>query len=140
MGASAAADYGKALLRAGYRVDGVARLERAWRTYDAIGSVGAAAGVQRQLSLVGVRRRRQRTAGDRPVTGWGALTATEAKVARLVADGHTNRSAAHALGISVNTVGTHLNSVFAKLAVRSRLQLSHSVRDAGPDRPKAPNG
>ncbi len=140
MGASAAADYGKALLTNGYRVDGIGRLEQAWRTYDAIGSVGPAAGVQRQLSLAGVRRRRQRTAGDHPVTGWGALTATEAMVARLVADGHTNRSAARALGISVNTVGTHLNSVFAKLAVRSRLQLSHSVRDAGPDGPKAPSG
>jgi len=47
----------------------------------------------------------------------------ELKVAELVGAGHTNRTAAAALGISVNTVGTHLRVIFAKLDVRSRAQL-----------------
>jgi DNA-binding NarL/FixJ family response regulator len=51
-------------------------------------------------------------------------------VARLIADGRTNRAAAREMGISVNTVGTHVSSIFAKLGVRSRLQLFHAVRAA----------
>ena len=137
MRATAAADYGRALLEAGHRAAGIGRLEQAWTTYDGLGSVAAAAGVQRVLSRAGVRRRRRPTV-DRPVTGWGSLTPTEATVARLVAEGHTNRTAAETLGISVNTVGTHLNSVFAKLGVRSRLQLSHTVRGAPADMRRTP--
>ncbi|MGW7127918.1 helix-turn-helix transcriptional regulator [Streptomyces bobili] len=61
---------------------------------------------------------------ERPRFGWQSLTAKEVKVARLIADGHTNRSAAAALFISTNTVSTHLRSVFTKLDVNSRVQLT----------------
>jgi ATP/maltotriose-dependent transcriptional regulator MalT len=40
-------------------------------------------------------------------------------------------SAAKALGISVNTVGTHLRSAYAKLGVQSRVQLTNSLRERG---------
>lgn len=128
MAANAVADLGSALLRAGHHAEGVGRLEQAWTRYQEVGSVGAALGVQRALAEAGVRRRR--STGRRPTTGWDALTDTEARVARLIADGCTNRTAAQEMNISVNTIGTHVSSVFAKLGVRSRLQLSHAVRAA----------
>ena len=56
----------------------------------------------------------------RPAHGWDALTETEARVADLIIAGHSNRSAAAELGVSTNTVGTHLRSIFAKLDVHSR--------------------
>jgi len=59
--------------------------------------------------------------------GWSALTPAELKVARMVADGHTNRSVAAALSISPNTVSTHLRSTFTKLDVRSRVRLTRVV-------------
>ncbi|NUP40081.1 MAG: helix-turn-helix transcriptional regulator, partial [Streptomyces sp.] len=58
---------------------------------------------------------------------WGALTASEKKVARLVAAGHTNRSAADLLVVSPHTVNTHLTSVFHKLSINSRVQLANLV-------------
>jgi DNA-binding CsgD family transcriptional regulator len=64
---------------------------------------------------------------QRPVQGWGALTASEKKIARLVAEGHTNRSAADLLVVSPHTVNTHLTSVFRKLSVNSRVQLANLV-------------
>jgi len=52
-------------------------------------------------------------------------------VAYLVADGHTDKAAARALGISVNTVGTHLRSIYSKLGVQSRVQLANALRERG---------
>ena len=43
---------------------------------------------------------------------------------RLIAEGHSNRTAADALFVSVNTISTHLRSVFTKLDVNSRVQLT----------------
>jgi hypothetical protein len=39
------------------------------------------------------------------------------------------RSAAKALGISANTVGTHIRSAYIKLGVQSRVQLTNALRD-----------
>ena len=48
-------------------------------------------------------------------------------MATLISEGHTNKSAASALGVSINTVGTHLRAVFAKLGVQSRVQLANCL-------------
>jgi Bacterial regulatory proteins, luxR family len=50
-------------------------------------------------------------------------------VARLIGSGYTNKAASKKLGISVNTTGTHLRSVFAKLGVKSRVQLSNVMHE-----------
>ena len=46
---------------------------------------------------------------------------------RLSRTGHTNKSAAAELGVSVNTIGTHLRAVFAKLDIQSRVQLANEL-------------
>ncbi|MER5361402.1 helix-turn-helix transcriptional regulator [Streptomyces sp. NPDC002785] len=74
-----------------------------------------------------IRSSRRTAAGPRPIEGWAALTASEAKVARLVAAGHTDRSAAAALVVSPHTVNTHLASIFRKLPVNSRVELTRLV-------------
>ncbi|MGW5718759.1 helix-turn-helix transcriptional regulator [Amycolatopsis sp. NPDC003865] len=65
--------------------------------------------------------------GGRPprlrVTGVGALTPSERRVARLAAEALTNRQIAERLYVTEKTVEAHLSRVFRKLGVRSRTQL-----------------
>ena len=56
-----------------------------------------------------------------------ALTATELRVARLVADGCTNKQAAAALFVTVKAIEKNLSSVYAKLGLSSRAQLMRGV-------------
>jgi DNA-binding CsgD family transcriptional regulator len=128
--ASALADYGSLLLAQGDRGEAMATLRRAWSAYDDHGAVALAAFVARTLQAAGV------SAGSpasprRPDRGWGALTAAELAVAEMISAGHTNRLAARALGISPNTVSTHVRSIFAKLDVRSRVQLANAWNARG---------
>lgn len=60
----------------------------------------------------------------RPRFGWLALTDSEVRVVRLVVQGHTNRATAAALFVSANTISTHLRSIYNKLDVKSRVQLT----------------
>ena len=61
--------------------------------------------------------------GQRAGTG-SVLTASEVRVAELVAGGFTNREVAARLSMSVRTVESHVASVFRKLGVRSRTELA----------------
>ncbi|OLB74044.1 MAG: hypothetical protein AUI14_24645 [Actinobacteria bacterium 13_2_20CM_2_71_6] len=71
------------------------------------------------------------------IGGWpaatGSLTVTERRVARLVADGHTNREVADLLFLSTKTVAAHLTSIYAKVGVRSRTELSRYLSPDDPD-------
>jgi DNA-binding CsgD family transcriptional regulator/tetratricopeptide (TPR) repeat protein len=60
----------------------------------------------------------------RPTVGWASLTPTEERVVRLVAQGMRNAEIADRLVISVRTVETHLSRVYAKVGLRSRVQLA----------------
>ncbi|BAU83933.1 hypothetical protein SLA_3018 [Streptomyces laurentii] len=142
--ADADVDLGRALLAAGDRSRAAAALARARDTFAEAGAHAGAARAQRALdrtvsgsgsgsgsdsgsgSVRGSGGRRV-TAGPRPVQGWEALTASEKKIARLIAQGHTNRSAADLLVLSPHTVNTHLTSAFRKLSVNSRVQLANLV-------------
>lgn len=76
-----------------------------------------------------------------PPTGQEAvfeLTARELEVARLVADGLSNRAIAAALFVSVATVKTHVSHVLQKLGLESRTQLAGwiAAHDPGPAAPR----
>ncbi|WP_406471275.1 ATP-binding protein [Streptomyces sp. NBC_01615] len=124
--AAASADLGQALLAAGRNPQAVAALTHARGMFAESGAHASAARVQRDLDGAGAGVGRAATT-QRPVQGWEALTASEKKIARLVADGHTNRSAADLLVVSPHTVNTHLTSAFRKLSVNSRVQLANLV-------------
>ncbi|MFI6094227.1 LuxR C-terminal-related transcriptional regulator [Lentzea sp. NPDC051213] len=113
------------------REQAVVELNRALCGYDEIEAELDSARVRRALRRLGVRRRRTtvRRPDDhelepRPRTGWDSLTGTEHKVARLVADGLTNRQVAKELFISPHTVGFHLRQIYRKLSIGSRVDLA----------------
>ncbi|MCI3223730.1 response regulator transcription factor [Streptomyces sp. NP-1717] len=62
-----------------------------------------------------------------------ALTVRELETARAIADGLDNPEIADRLRISVATVKAHTGKLFAKLALRNRVQIALLVRDAGDD-------
>jgi predicted ATPase/DNA-binding CsgD family transcriptional regulator len=68
--------------------------------------------------------RRGRGERRRPATGWESLTATEAKVAALVAEGRTNPEIAEALIMGRATVKTHVSNILRKLGLTNRTQLA----------------
>lgn len=72
-------------------------------------------------------RRGARARQRRARTGWESLTAAEARVAGLVADGLSNRQIAQRLFLSTRTVETHVSRVLGKLAVRSRLDIARAA-------------
>lgn len=68
----------------------------------------------------------QRSRGERgrPATGWASLTATEQKVAALVAAGCSNDEVATELLMGTATVKTHLTHIYTKVGVRNRAALA----------------
>jgi DNA-binding NarL/FixJ family response regulator len=74
-----------------------------------------------ELVTAGARPRRD------PFESRNNLTASELRVARLAAEGTTNREIAQALFLTENTIETHLRSVFRKLDIHSRSQLARAL-------------
>lgn len=52
------------------------------------------------------------------------LTRRELEVARLLAEGHTDRQIADALYVSTRTVGVHVHNILRKLELRSRVEVA----------------
>jgi DNA-binding CsgD family transcriptional regulator len=106
-------------------------LELARATYERSGAAHDLARVDGALRARGVRRG---AAGSRcrPQSGREALTDTELKVVRLVAERLTNPEIAERMFISRRTVQTHVSHVLAKLGVASRRELAaEAARRAG---------
>jgi DNA-binding CsgD family transcriptional regulator len=120
--ASALEDLGAAHLRRGSRDAALEVLDQALLLYTGAGASWDARRVRGRLRASGVRRRLLPEA--RPARGWAALTESEAAVARLVADGLTNREAAERLFVSPHTVNSHLRHAFTKLGISSRVELA----------------
>lgn len=83
------------------------------------GRIGAEA--RAELAAAGARPRRTALAGV------AALTPSEERVARLAADGMTNREVAQQLFVTPKTVEVHLSNAYRKLEIRSRRQLANAL-------------
>jgi DNA-binding CsgD family transcriptional regulator len=75
-------------------------------------------------SLLRARGVRPPVSGPRSAPDWPELTESEFTVVSLVAQGATNREVAERLFLSPYTVNSHLRHVFAKLGIRSRVELT----------------
>ena len=124
--ASALEDLGRVQASAGATGDAINSLDRALAINAEAGASWDAARVRGRLRQLGVLRRN--AAPKRPSIGWEALTNTEVSVARLAAEGKTNREIAETLFISPHTVNTHLRHIFDKLGVNSRIHLTKMAR------------
>jgi non-specific serine/threonine protein kinase len=128
--------------RAGWRLAGLPFFEQA-RARAAARSAGAL-GAERFAELLARGARQPLAAtiafaldethdpgddGDAPGTLAGRLTAREREIAVLVADGLTNRQVAEKLFISRRTVDAHLEHIFGKLEITSRVMLAIHARE-----------
>lgn len=95
---------------------------RARATYADHGAIRDLDRVTAALRRLGVRNA-SRILQARPVSVWEGLTPTEARVAELVASGLSNRQIADLLFVSARTVGSHVQHIFVKLGISSRLDL-----------------
>jgi len=118
-------DAADALLQQDERDQRVAFLTVSLAAWERAGATRDETRVRASLRELGVHRR-ARVAGPnvRPLSGWGSLTVAENRVARLAAEGRTNKQIAEQLYLSPYTVATHLKHVFTKLDVTSRVELA----------------
>jgi DNA-binding CsgD family transcriptional regulator len=115
--------YGEWLRREGRRVDAREQLRAAHGQFTAMGADGFAERARRELLATG-ETVRKRTADPRE-----ELTAQEAQIARLAADGRTNPEIGAELFISPRTVEWHLRKVYPKLGIATRKELLHALRE-----------
>jgi DNA-binding NarL/FixJ family response regulator len=108
----------------------VRKTQRVERIADAVGRVLAGELVvdRELLSLL-----KNRKAGSRPQAGnpLDALTLRERNVLALLSAGASTSAIAADLGVSASTVKTHVQSIFVKLQVHSRLQAVAVLDRAG---------
>ena len=119
--AHALVELGSALRRQGQRAEARDRLRHSLELAHRAGAAPLVQRARQELLAAGGRPRR-------PVfTGVEALTASELRVARLAAEGATNREIAQRLFVTQRTVETHLRHVFQKLDIRSRNELPREL-------------
>lgn len=110
-------DFGAALRRAGRRADARAPLRAAVELAADCGADSLATGAHDELLAAGARPRRD------PIQSRSQLTASELRVARMAADGMSNREIAQALFLTEKTIEVHLTRSYRKLDISSRSQL-----------------
>jgi len=113
--------YGEWLRRENRRRDARAELRTAHGLFTTMGMEAFAERTRRELLATGdtVRKRTAETASE--------LTAQEAHIARLAADGRTNVEIGTQLFLSTRTVEWHLSKVYTKLGVGSRRELRRAL-------------
>ncbi|MDT5045303.1 MAG: hypothetical protein QOJ56_4514 [Mycobacterium sp.] len=109
--------YGEWLRRLNRRLDARRHLTEAHAMFTRMGANAFAERARRELVAIGEKVRKQ------PVNSGDELTAQEAQIARLAAEGLTNQEIGAQLFISTHTVEWHLRKVFVKLGITSRRQL-----------------
>ena len=113
---------GKARAAGGDREAALPMLLEAHAALDGFGAGRRRDEVARELRRLGHRvLRPARTPDGDP------LTAREREIAELVASGRTNREIAEELVLSTRTIEAHLRSIYGKLQVRSRVELTRAI-------------
>ena len=102
-------------------LDAREQLRTALEAFTSMGAEAFARRAERELLATGERARKRTRRDARPAHSAGA------QIARLAAQGNTNREIAAQLFISPSTVEYHLRKVFRKLGVKSRTQLAHRL-------------
>jgi DNA-binding CsgD family transcriptional regulator len=113
--------YGEWLRRAGRRRDAREQLRAAHEALTAMGAGPFAERAERELRATG------ETVRKRTLDARDELTAQEAQIALLAADGHTNPQIGAQLFLSPRTVEWHLRKVFTKLGISSRRELGPAL-------------
>jgi DNA-binding CsgD family transcriptional regulator len=112
---------GAALRRSGERAAAREPLAEALDLAARCGARPLAARAREELKATGARPRRAWR------TGVEALTPSELRVARLAADGRSNREIAHELYVTLKTIEGHLARAYTKLGISGRGQLSEAL-------------
>ena len=123
--------FGEWLRREGRRVEARAQLRTAFEALTAMGVGAFADRARRELAATGENVRQRTTEPS------ATLTAQEAHIARLAAEGRTNPEIAAVLYISPRTVEWHLRKVFTKLGFNTRRQLYTWLSDTSQAAPRA---
>ncbi len=114
-------ELGAALRRSGRRSAAQEPLRAGMELAHRCGAPPLVDRAREELLATGARPRRvMRTGAD-------ALTPSETRVARMAADGLTNREIAQALFVTQRTVETHLTHVFQKLDIAARSELAEQL-------------
>jgi DNA-binding CsgD family transcriptional regulator len=113
--------WGERLRRDGRRVEARRHLHDAHQRFEALGAVPWAEKAARELRFSGGRARR----GPRARTA--ELTAQQAQIAAMVAEGKTNKTIASSLFLSPKTIEFHLGHIYRKLEVSNRTQLTRAL-------------
>ena len=120
--------YGEFLRRHKRRLEARIQLRTALDTFDGMGAVLWARRAREELHATGeTARKRDPTTVDR-------LTPQELRVAKLAAEGGSNRDIAAHLYLSPKTIEYHLHKVFLKLDVHSRVELARIRLEAATKR------
>ena len=104
-------------------VDGSTAREQLRIAHELFTAIGAEAFAERRVELLATGERRLATSAAK-----AELTPQEAQVARLAAEGGTNRRSPVASSSAASTVDYHLRKVYPKLGVTSRHQLAQALR------------
>jgi DNA-binding CsgD family transcriptional regulator len=120
--ARAQLEYGAALRRAGQRVKARKQLRVALHYAEGAGAAILAARAREELRVSGARLR---AVAD--LSGAEALTPAEERIARLAADGMSNKAIAQHLFVTVGTVQTTLVHVYRKLGIGGRTQIAAAI-------------
>jgi DNA-binding CsgD family transcriptional regulator len=111
--------YGSWLRRKRRMAEAREPLRSALATFELIGAAGWAGQARTALRAAGERDSAASTA-----TPESLMTGQEMQIARLAAEGLSNREIGARLYLSPRTVGSHLYRIFPKLGIRSRSQLA----------------
>lgn len=117
--------YGEWLRRLRRRADARAQLAVAYKIFSDLGADGYAKRAGAELTATGVTLEQY----DHAPGPLSRLTAQEAQVVQLAAEGLSNRDIAAQLFLSPRTVGHHLYNAYPKLGVASRAELHEKIRN-----------